>query len=199
MIAVLSAVANRTCAMLVLVLSCVWSVADAESIRFELRDYLIHESVDRLGFFDGKLLTANDLDDEQSYKRSTTRYIHPVVGTLSELLRRIGIADIVLLLDEADIQPDKRSTPEPDQGLTDEDFIILDPNSARWRGRLFVPETGDIEPGIYDDLVGSFEGLVIRPTEIPAPALASGLLAMTVGLSIARRRIRSQNRFRVAA
>ena len=92
----------------------------------------------------------------------------------------------MLLLDEEDIQPGNRSTPEPGQGPTDEDFVILDPDDERWHGRLFLPEMGDIEPGIYDDLVGSFEDLVI--TAIPAPGFAAGMLMMVAWLSFATTR-----------
>lgn len=180
--------ASRTCTLLSLIFCCAVGAANAGIIRVELQDYLVHEGVDRLRFFDGKLLTANDLDAEQSYERSTTRHIHPVMGDLSALFRKIGLANIVLLLDEQDIHPGNRSAPGPDQEPTDEDFIILDPDSERWRGRLFLSESGDIEPGIYDDLVGSFEGLVIRPTEIAAPGFAAGLLLMVAWLSFATTR-----------
>lgn len=188
MIGAQSTVACRSCAVLALILSLVSSVALAGIIRIERHDYLVHEAMDRLGFFDGKLLTAGDLDDEQSYKRSTDRHIARVDGDLSAVLRLIGFADIVLLLDDTDIQPDKRTTPDPNLGPLNEDFIILDLQTQRWRGRLFVPDPGNIDSGIFDDLVGSYEGLVIRPTEISAPTFASGSLGMAIGMSMARRR-----------
>jgi len=124
MIEARSAVAGRSCAVLALILSLASSVVEAGIIRIERHDYLVHEAMDRLGFFDGKLLTAGDLDDEQSYKRSTDRHIGRVDGDLSAVLHMIGFADIVLLLDDTDIQPDKRSTPNPDLGPLNEDFII---------------------------------------------------------------------------
>ena len=99
MIEARSAVAGRSCAVLALILSLASSVVEAGIIRIERHDYLVHEAMDRLGFFDGKLLTAGDLDDEQSYKRSTDRHIGRVDGDLSAVLHMIGFADIVLLLE----------------------------------------------------------------------------------------------------
>ncbi len=152
----------RTVAFLRLALLALGSVfwagmAHAGIIEIALDHYFVSVEKPRANYFDGKLLTADDLDQEQSYKGSGKRYLPPTDLPLTEVLQAEGFASVVLLLQEQIVSANYFSAANPDNRFGD-NFIVLDPQHGTWRGRLFVEELGDIRQGVYDELSGSYRG-----------------------------------------
>ena len=153
-------------------------LAVAGPIRVEITNYVVSVGDPRADYFNGKLLTANDLADEQSYARSSDRYIGETARPLSELFLQAGRADVVLLFDEADALFGERTDVEDGHDRYAEDFIVLDLEEGTWRGRLFVGEVDGLPDGIYAALTGRFEALVVIPEPTTLSVCALGILAI---------------------
>ena len=160
--------------------------ARADLIEVDITHYLAHVGDPHANYFNGKLLTENDLSGDQSYKHSSNRYIGETEKDLSELFLDTGFADVVLLFDEADALFGNRTDVKDSHDRFADDFIVLDPETGTWRGRLYLEENGDIVPGVYDDLSGTFHDLVVVAAVEPAGLSALGLVA----LAALRRRAR---------
>jgi len=148
--------------------------ASAGVIEVDIDHYLAHVGDPRANYFNGLLLTEHDLSDEQSYKRSAIKYIGDTEKSLNELFLPAGSGDVVLFFDEGEALFDKRTDVTDSHDRFADDFIVLNPLDGTWRGRLFIEETGDILAGVYDDLSGSFQNLVVVVPE-PMPRALIGL------------------------
>lgn len=136
-------------------------------------------------YFDGKLLTADDLGSEQSYKRGSDRYLGTSDLPLAQLFARLGYADVLLALEGSLLTPGNFSPAADPTAPQQDDMIFLDTATLTWRGRLFVPGVNGTAGGVYDDLSGSFSAL----RSIPEPGSAV-LIALSVLCSAGQRRIR---------
>ena len=122
-------------------------------------------------------MTARDLNAEQSYLRSADRCIGETPLPLDARFIAAGTANVVLYFDEADALFGKRTEVKDGHDRYAEDFLIFNPSTGTWRGRLYLEELGNIEAGIYDDVMGRFENL----STVPQPAaLAVDLLAQPI-------------------
>ena len=158
----------------------IWpGAAGAGIIQADIHHYVASIGDPRANYFDGALLTENDLTGDQSYKRSGNRYIGETEKDLSELFLAAGFADVSLFFDEADALFDKRTDVKDSHDRYADDFILLNPQDGTWRGRLFLEENGDILAGVYDDLSGTFQNLAIVAE--PAPLAAAGLALVALG------------------
>ncbi|WP_313952985.1 hypothetical protein [Accumulibacter sp.] len=167
--------------------SALWAGPSAAAILEILLDhYVVSVTKAHTNYFNGKLLTEDDLSGDQSYQRSGERYLDPQPNgrPLEDLLQVEGYADIMLLLDERLVLPDYRAPVNPDNYHAD-DFIVLDPERGTWRGRLFIGETGGIESGVYDELSGSYRDFTALP-EPPSPLLLLAGMA-SIAFLMARR------------
>ena len=78
-----------------------YAVAQQENvIAHTLNNYFQH--VGRDGFFTGRLLTADDLSDEQQYQRQKDRYLSETNEPLGEIFAPLGMTSVTLFFDEAD-------------------------------------------------------------------------------------------------
>ena len=169
---------------LALVTGCgaLWAGESPATIMEINRDhYVVSVEKPHADYFSGKLLTANDLNQEQSYRNSGKRYLPRTDLPFDELLQAEGFADVVLLFDEADALNGSRTDVTTDDRFGD-DFIVLDTQRGRWRGRLFLEVSGDIQQGVYDDLSGSYRGF----TPVSEPSSLLLCLVALVGLSLLR-------------
>ena len=158
----------------------IWpGTAGAGIIQVNIHHYVASIGDQRANYFDGALLTENDLSGDQSYMRSGNRYIGETELDLSALFDAAGFADVSLFFDEADALFGNRTDVRDSHDRYADDFILLDPQAGTWRGRLYLEEHGDILAGVYDDLSGSFQDLVIVPE--PAPLAAAGLALVALG------------------
>lgn len=151
-------------------------------MSFGLEQYCVSVGKPRANYFHGKLLTAADLSQEQSYGRAGMRYLPSTDLALVEVLQPEGFASVLLLLDDALISAHARTDAQQDQPSVD-DFIVLDPQTLTWRGRLFVDGFGDVEAGVYDDLSGTYSGF-----RVPMPQVLL-LLGLGLAATVARRRV----------
>ena len=158
----------------------IWpSAAGAGIIQADIHHYVASIGDPGANYFDGALLTADDLSGDQSYKRSGNRYIGETEKDLAELFLPAGFADVSLFFDEADALFGNRTDVKDSHDRYADDFILLDPQDGTWRGRLYLEEHGDIVAGVYDDLSGTFQNLVIAAE--PAPLAAAGLALVALG------------------
>lgn len=157
----------------------IWpGAAAAGVIQLDVNHYVASLGNQSVNYFDGALLTENDLSGDQSYKRSANRYIGETELDLSALFDPAGFADVSLFFDEADALFDKRTDVKDSHDRYADDFILLDPQNGTWLGRLYLEEQGDILAGVYDDLSGTFSGLVIVAEPAPLVATMLGLVAL---------------------
>ena len=157
----------------------IWpGTAGAGVIQLDIHHYVASLGDQSANYFDGALLTENDLSGDQSYKRSANRYIGETELDLSALFDAAGFADVSLFFDEADALFDKRTDVKNSHDRYADDFILLDTQTGTWRGRLYLEEYGDIVSGVYDDLSGTFSGLVIVAEPAPLAATGLGLVAL---------------------
>lgn len=144
------------------------AAAEAATVRLELDNYFVYVGDPHTDYFNGKLLTAKDLSDEQSYQRSSDRYIGESTTPLLERFVAAGKGSVTLLLDEADALFSERTEVDDAHDRYDENFIVLDESSGTWHGRLYLDAFGTISSGIYDDLTGHFDDF----QAVPLPAMA---------------------------
>jgi hypothetical protein len=180
---------HRLPARLSLIASCLalflatWpGTAHAGIIQRDIANYVVHAAT-RPNYFDGRLLTANDLNEEQTYRRSTDRYLGPTGDPLASLFHVVGQADVVLLFDEADALLGKRTDVMDSHDRYADDYILLDIAAGTWRGRLFLEEYGDIVEGVYDDVSGTFERLTVT-SSVPEPTTTATMLSGVIGLGL---------------
>ena len=86
---------------------------------------------------------------------------------------------MTLFFDEADALFSNRTDVQDSHDRFADDFILLNPDDGTWRGRLFLEEFGNIVPGVYDDLSGTFSGLVSVPEPAWLGAFGLGLVLLT--------------------
>ena len=163
---------------LALALGCTlfWPLA-ASGVPIVIEDYIASDG-NRNDYFNGKLLTAHDLDTEQSYERGVKRYLGPTDLTLDELFQPAGRAWVFLMFDDGDAVGDNRSDPADAGDPHGEDLIFLDTDEGTWKGRLYLAGVDDIEDGLYDNLAGTFDRLVSIPEPASAALLVLGLAAL---------------------
>jgi hypothetical protein len=176
-----------------LILAGLASNAAAATERIVLEGYRVYDGAP--AYFDGKLLTARDLQDEQDYLRSADRLIGESTIPLLERFLRAGSANAILLLDDAEALSSERTEVMDGHDRYDSDFIWLDALSGLWRGRLYLDERGERQAGIYGDLTGTLEGF----TPVPLPAMSGPLvLGLLTALSARRARRRDFKLMRTA-
>lgn len=144
--------------------------------------YVLSEGVDHT-YFTGKLLTAGDLNSEQSYLLGAKRYLGPPGVPLSELFRLLGSADLVLEFDDELLTGNNVSAPTDPGAPQHDDMLFLDTDAHTWRGRLYVPGPNGSAGGVFEDLSGTFSDLRL----IPEPSSAT-LLGMAALLGVMRRK-----------
>ena len=155
--------------------------AGAAVIRVELRNYFAWQAVPaHASYFDGRLLTANDLQDDQSYSRSSVRYLGTLPDTLDRVFAPAAGGDWVLFFDEAYALFGKRTGVMDANDKYADDYVLLDLGRGTWHGRLYVAGTADTDEGVYDDLSGTFARLtaVAAPAGLPVALLGLAALAL---------------------
>ncbi len=160
--------------------------ASAGLIQVRLERYVVSAGVASENYFNGKLLTAQDLNREQSYQRSRDRYIGETEKNIDAVLRPVGVADVTLLLDEAEALLGTPTEVEDSNHRFLQDFVVLDLEQNTWRGRLYLDEHGDVLPGIYDDLSGTFADFL----QVPAPHSPATLLVVALAGLLWLRKVR---------
>jgi len=167
-----------------------WPLAvSADSVVIDIENYVVSVGK-RANYFDGKFLTADDLNGDQDYKRGTDSLLGTpaqVLGdstlTLDDLFGAAGRGNVRLIF-HCEIfycislgEPEKLDAPHL------EDLIFLEPNKGTWFGRLYLKGVEDFDDGVYG-LSGSFSQFVAvdEPTSTALVGLA------LVGLCTVRRR-----------
>ncbi len=137
--------------------------AAQQQIAYTLDHYFQH--VGREGFFNGRLLTADDFSDEQQYRRPKEMYLGDTEVPLDEIFAPLGMRSVTLFFDEADALFGQAMDPTNSDRPQADDFVLLDDTSGTWRGQLYLPAYA----GVYD-LEGTF-------SPVPEPATL-GLAAL---------------------
>ncbi|MBI2801786.1 MAG: PEP-CTERM sorting domain-containing protein [Gammaproteobacteria bacterium] len=159
--------------------------AAAIPIGVEISNYFVADGK-RHSYFDGKLLTADELNREQSYKLGVKRYLGRTDLPLDDLFLPAGHAGVFLFFDDAEVankDPSKPANPHNPHG---EDMIFLDTSNADkpiWKGQLYLAGLNGIGDGLYDNLSGTFDRLV----PIPEPASIALMMLGLTGLWRVRR------------
>ena len=159
-------------------------VAPAGIVQIAIDHYVASVGNAQANYFNGALLTEHDLDQEQSYLHSSNRYIGETEQDLNQLFAPAGFGDVVLLFDEGDALFENRTDVQDSHDRYADDFIVLNPQDGTWRGRLYLEELGDIQAGVYDDLSGSFQDLVL----VAEPSGLAPILLALAAFAVARRR-----------
>lgn len=154
------------------------NAASCIQIDVKIDRYVLYTGRDAT-YFDGRFLTASDFSSEQAYMMGGKRYLGPTNLDPAELFTAVGAASLVLGLDDATLFGKDFSGPTNTSDPHADDFVVLDTDKHKWRGRLFVPGPNGSAGGVYDDLVGTFSDLRVVP-ESSALALvcAAGVAAM---------------------
>jgi len=170
--------------VLVLAASLSWPLAlSAAPVVIDIENYVVSVGK-RANYFDGKFLTADDLNGDQDYKRGTDSLLGDSTLTLDDLFGAAGRGNVRLTFDCAILNCISRGEPEKLQEPHLEDLIFLDPDEGTWFGRLYVQGVHGINDGVYDGLSGSFDRFVAM--DEPASTALVGLAL--VGLFAVRRR-----------
>jgi len=147
-----------------------YAVAQQEDIiAHTLNNYFQH--VGRVGFFTGRLLTDDDLSDEQQYQRQKDRYLSDNEESLGEIFAPLGMASVTLFFDEAAAVLGQPMEPTDSDRPQADDFILLDDTSGTWRGQVYLYNFA----AVYK-LEGTFANPVPEPSALALLALGGSML-----------------------
>ncbi|MEX0613721.1 MAG: PEP-CTERM sorting domain-containing protein [Pirellulales bacterium] len=147
-----------------------YAVAQQEDIiAHTLNNYFQH--VGREGFFTGRLLTADDLSDEQQYQRQKDRYLPDTEEPLGEIFAPLGMTSVTLFFDEADVVFGEPMDPTNSDRSQIDDFVLLDDTSGTWRGQVYLYNFA----AAYE-LEGTFANPVPEPSALALLALGWSML-----------------------
>lgn len=122
-------------------------------------------------YFNGRLLTDDDLTDEQQYQHQKNRFLPDVELPLVEIVTPLGMTSVTLFFHETDavfghpMDPTNSDRPQAD------DFVLLDDTSGTWRGQIYLPDFA----AVYE-LGGTFANPVPEPSALALLAFGGSLL-----------------------
>lgn len=123
----------------------------------------------RTEFFGGLLLTPHPLTTDLG--PLVSKYIGETEQALDELFKQVESSGVILFFDEADALFDKRTEVKDAHDRYGQDFIVLDPETHRWFGQIYLTSLD----GIYE-----LEGIFAVPTPASLAVFMTGLAMMAV-------------------